>query len=431
MTGMPLRAGKSKSMPSRPTKGDTGGDTRRVTRCRVCGGKNLTMVLDLGKTPLANSYLSRPTDPEKWFPLQLLFCNDCTLVQLSCVVNPALMFREYSYRTSTSQTMQHHFDELAESIRSKFLRSSKDLVVEIGSNDGTLLGAFKKLGARVLGIDPAENLAKIANQRGLETLPEFFNSELALKILETKGPAKVVIGSNVFAHVDDLHDLMRGVLALLEDDGIFSIEVPYLGDLVQNVEYDTIYHEHLSYFTVHPIASLFAEFGMQLLDVARLETHGGSIRVTGKKTRRRALAVPLLSFEDRCGLNKASTYRSLAQRVRYQKEYLNHTLKSIKTNGHKIAGYGAPAKGNTMLNFCRIGTDTLDYLVDTTPEKIGKYSPGMHIPIRETRAFHHDPPPFALLLAWNYEKEIILKEQNYTGRFIVPIPSPRVLSRSN
>lgn len=430
MIGMPTLTGSPKHVPTGMTSGVTSKDARRVTRCRVCTSKDLTMVLNLGKTPLANSYLTGPTDPEKWFPLQLLFCNECALVQLSYVVNPNLMFRNYSYRTSASLTMPRHFEELAEFIHTNFLRSSKDLVVEIGSNDGTLLSAFKTRGARVLGIDPAENLAKIANNQGLETLPEFFNSEVAREIREARGPAKAIIGNNVFAHVDDLHDLMKGVTLLLDDEGVFSIEVPYLGDLVQNVEYDTIYHEHLSYFTVHPIARLFTEFGMKLLDVARLETHGGSIRIIGKKTRRRRAAVPLLLFETRCGLNKVDAYRSLSQRVQYQKEYLNYTLKSIRIKGHHIVGYGAPAKGNTMLNFCKLGTDILDYLTDTTPEKIGKVSPGTHIPIRGTRRFHEDQPPFALLLAWNYEKEIILKEQSYTGQFIVPIPYPRVLSKS-
>lgn len=417
-------------MRARPQGAESASDSRRVTRCRVCRSKDLTLVLNLGKTPLANSYLTRPTDPEKWFPLQLLFCNDCALVQLSYVVNPNLMFKDYAYRSSGSITMPHHFRELAQFIHSNFLMSSKDLVVEIGSNDGTLLGAFKELGSRVLGIDPAENLAKIANNRGLETLPEFFNSKTALRVRETKGRASAIIANNVFAHVDDLHDLMGGISMLLEDGGVLSIEVPYIGDLNQNAEYDTIYHEHLSYFSVRPIQRLFSEFQMRLLDVTRLEVHGGSIRIIGKKSIGRPSNVPFVAFEKKCGLDKLETFLSLANRVEYQKEYLRYMLKNIKSQGHIVVGYGAPAKGNTLLNVCGIGSETLEYVIDTTSEKIGKFTPGTHIPIYETERFRRDQPPYALLLAWNYEKEIILKEKGYAGQFIIPIPSPRILSRN-
>ena len=405
-------------------------DAKRVTRCRVCGSKDLTLILDLGKTPLANSYLTRPTDPEKWFPLQLLFCNTCALVQLSYVVNPNLMFRNYAYRSSSSTTIPRHFQELAQFVHSNFLKSSKDLVVEIGSNDGTLLSAFKELGSRVLGIDPAENLARIANQRGLETLPDFFNSEAARRIRQTKGPANVMIGNNIFAHVDDLHDFMEGVTSLLEEGGVFSIEVPYLGDLNQNVEYDTIYHEHLSYFSVHPIERLFSEFQMRLLSVTKLEVHGGSIRVIGKKTRERIPKVPFMAFEKRCGLNRLETFHALAYRVEYQKQCLKYMLDNVRSEGHRIVGYGAPAKGNTLLNVCGIGSATLEYVIDTTPEKIGKFTPGTHIPIYDTERFRRDQPPYALMLAWNYEKEIIIKEMNYTGQFVIPIPYPRILSKN-
>jgi SAM-dependent methyltransferase len=416
-------------MRERQKRAESRSDSRRVKRCRVCGSKDLTLVLDLGKTPLANSYLTRPTDPEKWFPLRLLFCNGCALVQLSHVVNPDLLFRKYAYRSSASETMPSHFRELAGFIKSNFLKSSKDLVVEIGSNDGTLLRAFKEIGTSVLGIDPAENLASIANERGLGTLPEFFNSEVAQRIRETKGPARAIIGNNVFAHVDDLRDLMEAVALLLDDEGVFSIEVPYVGDLNQNVEYDTIYHEHLSYFSVHPIARIFSDFGLSVTNVTRLDVHGGSIRVIGKKKRDRG-KVPFIEFEKRCGLDRLEIFQSLAHRVEYQRDSLMQTLRGLKSNGNKIIGYGAPAKGNTLLNFCGIGTDLLDYVIDTTPEKIGKFTPGTHIPIYETERFRRDPPPYALLLAWNYEKEVIIKETNYSGQFIIPIPSPRILSRN-
>ena len=337
------------------------------------------------------------------------------------------MFRTYAYRSSSSTTIPHHFYELAEFFHSNFLKSSKDLVVEIGSNDGTLLSAFKALGSRVLGIDPAENLARIANERGLETVPEFFDPELARQILERKGPARIIIGNNVFAHIDNLHNLMEGVTSLLTDGGIFSIEIPYLGDLNQSVEYDTVYHEHLSYFSVLPIERLFTEFRMGLLNVTRIEVHGGSIRVIGSKTDKKLPKLPLIDLEKKCGLNKLDTYRSLADRVEYQKWYLGDTLCKLKAKGQTIVGYGAPAKSNTLLNVCKIGSETLDYLIDTTPDKIGKFTPGTHIPIRDTETFRQNQPTYALMLAWNYEKEILLKERYYKGQFIVPIPYPRIL----
>ena len=429
MIGMPPRAGCPKPIPTRRAKTDAGEDARRVTRCRVCGGKDLTMVLDLGRTPLANAYLTRPTDPEKWFPLQLLFCNDCALVQLSHVVNPTLMFKEYAYRTSTSQTMPRHFGELAAFVYSNFLKSSRDLVVEVGSNDGTLLSAFKALSVRVLGVDPAENLAKIANNRGLETLPVFFDSRVAQEIRETRGPAKVIIGNNVFAHVDDLRNLMKGVALLLDIEGVFSIEVPYVGDLNQGVEYDTVYHEHLSYFSVHPIARIFSDFGFSIVAVTRLGVHGGSIRVIGKKGLGRH--VHFLDFERRCGLDRLKTFESLSNRVEYQSEMLIRTLEDLRARGKKVVGYGAPAKGNTLLNYCKIGTNLIDYTIDTTPEKVGKYTPGMHLPIKDTKTFRKERPPFALMLAWNYEKEILMKEADYPGQFIIPIPYPRLLDTNN
>jgi len=327
--------------------------------------------------------------------------------------------------------MPQHFRELAQLISSEFMASSKQLVVEIGSNDGTLLAALKERGLQVLGIDPAANLARIANERGVETLPQFFDSDMADQIRERRGKAGVIIANNVLAHVDDLHDFMQGATSLLENDGILSVEVPYVGDLNQNVEYDTIYHEHLSYFSVHPISRLFSNFGLRLESVTRLDVHGGSIRVTGRKSRKKDSRIPFMEFEKRCGLNKVETYESLSGRIEYQKEYLKHTLGNLKSKGSMIVGYGAPAKGNTLLNVCEIGPETLDYVIDTTPEKIGKFTPGMHIPIYETERFRKDQPRYCLMLAWNYEKEIVLKERDYTGQFIVPIPSPKVLSQNN
>ncbi len=419
-----MRMGERKSRAS-------GSDSRRVSRCRICRDRNLTRVIDLKRTPLANSFLSKPNDPEKWFPLEVLYCNSCGLLQLSEVVNPNLMFKEYPYRSSSSNSMLQHFRELAQSLSSEFITSSKQLVVEVGSNDGTLLSALKERGVRVLGVDPAANLARLANARGVETLPTFFDSDTADRIRDERGKAQVIVANNVLAHVDDVHEFMRGVSSLLEADGILSVEVPYAGNLNQNVEYDTVYHEHLSYFSVHPLLRLFSDFDIRLERVARLDVHGGSIRVTGRKTNKKFVSNPFVEFEKRCGLNRLETYQRLSDRIEYQMQDLRETLESLKSEGHEIVGYGAPAKSTTLLNACKIGAETLDYVIDTTPEKIGKFTPGTHIPIFRTERFQKEQPPYCLMLAWNYEKEILLKERQYTGQFIVPIPYARVLSRNS
>jgi hypothetical protein len=224
---------------------------------------------------------------------------------------------------------------------------------------------------------------------------------------------------------------MKGVSLLLDDGGILSAEFPYLGDLNQNVEYDTIYHEHLSYFSLNPINHLLNEFGLKLTGVARLEVHGGSIRITAEKSKRTRPRIQFLDFEKKSGLQLLKSYETLSYRVEYQKQYLRHLLTEIKSKGHKVIGYGAPAKGNTLLNVCKIGPETVSYLIDTTPEKQGKFAPGSHIPVYDTSRFRNDEPEFALMLAWNYEKEIIIKEKDYLGQFIIPIPYPRVLSRNS
>lgn len=404
-------------------------DFTLLKKCRICHSNNIAIVLDLGSTPLANSFITKPDQVEKRFPLDLVFCNECGLVQLGHIVNPNLMFRWYLYQSSSSDTIPQHFRELAYYLCSTFITSSKQLVVEIGSNDGVLLRAFKSLGANVLGIEPAANLAKIANEQGLETIPEFFNSSMAHEVSKM-GKAKLIVANNVFAHINDLHDFMTGVVTLLEDDGFVSVEFPYLGDLNQNVEYDTIYHEHLSYFTINPVNRLFLEYGMKIMSVKRLEVHGGSVQIIAKKTSKLGPEIPFLEFERRSGLGKLETYETLAYRVEYQKEYLKHALTDLKSKGNKIIGYGAPAKGNTMLNVCDIGCETLDYIIDSTPVKQGLFTPGTHIPIHPPEKFHKEQPPFALMLAWNYEKEILLKEQSYVGQFIIPLPYPHVLPKN-
>ncbi|MDI6640084.1 MAG: methyltransferase domain-containing protein [Methanocellales archaeon] len=402
--------------------------------CRVCGSKKLHKFLSLGPTPLANKFLreNQLGSPEVFYPLDVYFCSNCYLVQLLDVISPKVMFEEYVYLTGASKPMQIHFSGLAEDVIQSFRPSENSLVVDIGSNDGTLLQCFSKFGLRTLGIEPATNIARLAEAKGIQTVNDFFDEECAMKLHKEYGQANVILATNVFAHVDDLESFLRGINHLLSNDGIFIIEVPYLLNLLNNMEFDTIYHEHLSYFAVHPLVYLFRKFGMEVVDVKQVPVHGGSIRVFVQRSAKQQSqnVAKLLLMEREAKLDSLKTYLKFADEVALLKEKLVRLLKVLKKEGARITGYGAPAKGNILLNYCNIGTDVLDYITDTTPFKQGCYTPGMHIPVFPEKKFHEEPPNYALLLAWNYADEILQKESEYRqkgGKFILPIPEPKVI----
>lgn len=402
--------------------------------CHICGNSDLNVFLSLGATPLANAFL-RPEQlgqTESRFPLDVCYCWGCGLVQLTVVVPGEVLFRDYPYQTGVSQTMIAHMAELASDAMGMEGRTRNDLIVDIGSNDGTLLASFKPYAVRVLGVEPASNIAALARQRGIPTLNAFFGKDVARQILSEHGPASVVLATNVLAHVTSLEEFVSGVAVLLSKSGSLVVEVPYLVDMIEGVEFDTIYHEHLRYYAVRPLVELFAHHGMVVADVKRVRIHGGSIRVVAKKlpaTPSSGLA-ELLSLEARSRLNSLDTYLDFAVKARKVKSDLPAMLRDMKSHGKRVVGYGAPAKGNTLLNYCGIGTDLLDYLVDTTPSKQGRYSPGMHIPVIPENRFREEPPDYALMLAWNYEEEILRKEAAFLdsgGRFVIPIPAPRLV----
>jgi len=331
--------------------------------------------------------------------------------------------------------MKQHFSEIVTEVVKNFSLTKDDLVVDVGSNDGTLLKGFKQFGIKTLGVEPATNVALVAERDGIETLNDFFSAEVARKIIERNGHAKVIIGTNVFGHVNDLDNILQAVDSLLTDDGLFIIEVPYLVDLLSKTEFDTMYHEHLSYFSLKPLVTLFKTFNMTLFDVKRTPVHGGSIRcyVRRSPSKIENPVYELLVLEEDLKLNSLSTYLEFATRVRNIKLQLTSLLKRLKKEGNRIIGYGAAAKGNTLLNCCKIGTDILDCVVDNTPFKQGLYTPGMHIPVvssgRIDKTFR-DLPNYALVLAWNYLDEILEKERKYRelgGKFVVPIPEPRIV----
>jgi SAM-dependent methyltransferase len=402
-----------------------------MARCRVCQQTTLEKFLSLGPTPLANRFLTREQleETEPSFPLDVYFCHTCGLVQLIDVVPAEVLFRDYPYLTGVSSPMRTHFAALAEDVAQEYHVGPGSLVVDIGSNDGTLLTGFRRRGLQIVGIEPAANVAAIANAAGIPTMNQFFTPALAEEIARTRGPAKVILATNVFAHVHDLDRFLQGVSALLSADGVFVIEVPYLVDILDKTEFDTIYHEHLSYFAVRPMVTLFTRFGLEIVGLKRVSVHGGSIRVAVQKARgpQAPVVTQFLNEEAERGLESMRTYRDFADRVRLIREELVDLLRCLKANGKRTVGYGAPAKGNTLLNFCKVGPDLLEYLVDATPAKQGRFSPGMHVPVVPENRFQTDQPDYALLLAWNYAEEIVKKEVAFRergGKFITPIPRP-------
>ena len=406
--------------------------------CRVCQSRRLIRVFGFGSTPPANEFLKDRSKQslrgEKWFPLNVVMCRDCSLLQLEDVVDPKLLFKNYVYVSSTSKNFVAHFQSLARDIYRQLGLKKGSLVIDVGSNDGILLKPFTKLGMRVLGIEPAENIARAANKAGIKTIAKFFSPGLASQIKKTYGTADLITATNVFAHVDDLDALLTGVKILLKDNGVFMIEVPYLVNFLKQNLFDTVYHEHLSYFGVRPLKTLFDQRGMKIFDVKKVASHGGSIRVLIKNKGADRKILPSVSrfvrMERQLGLNLLSPYRQFAKRVETNKKRLNQLLAKLKKSGKKIVGYGAPAKGNTLLNYFGIDDKTLDYIVDDSPYKQGLFTPGTHIPVVAARVLYDDMPDYVLILAWNFAKPIMKAHGRYKqkgGRFIIPVPEPRIV----
>jgi hypothetical protein len=410
--------------------------THRTT-CRGCGGERLHPFLALGPTPLANSLLRDPSEfaTEASYPLDVHFCETCSLVQLLDVVDPEVLFRDYIYVTGTSDTIARHNVEYARTVVDLTGATHADLVVEVASNDGSLLSRFAQLGVRALGVEPATNIARLARERGLETVNEFFDRRTAAALRERYGSARAVIGNNVLAHVDDPRDFLAGFRTLLDDRGLAIVEVPYLGELVDRLEYDTVYHEHLCYFSVAALARLYERAGLGIVRIDRVPVHGGSLRVyaaSDERVRNHAPeVVAMIAAERAAGLHDLARYRRLAGEVEENRRALRALLAGLRAQGRTIAGYGAPAKGNTLLNYCGITVDELPYTVDRSPLKVGRYTPGTHIPVLTVETLLERQPDYLLILAWNFADEIIAQQDEYRrrgGQFIVPIPTPRVVS---
>lgn len=408
-----------------------------LKNCRTCGERNLRTFLSLGPMPIPNGFLKKEQllEGEAYFPLDVAFCENCGLMTLVHVVRPDIMFRNYVYIPGTSTTMIDHFAELAKDNVVRFKLNKNSLVIDIGSNDGTLLKQFKILGVKVMGIDPAKNIAEEATRQGIKTIAEFFNEKLAKKVAKEHGKADLITGTNVVAHINDLVDLLKGVSSLLKDNGVFIGEFPYLVDLIEHGEFDTIYHEHLSYFSIRSLLALASRVNFEIFDVKRTSVHGGSVQVFFKKkglSQEKILpsVAELVALEKSKRLDHIQPFEDFANRTLKKKEELTKLLKELKSQGKRIVGYGAAAKGNVLTNFFRIGPDLLDYIVDSITYKQGLYTPGLHIPIYAESKLIDNQPEYTLILAWNFTDEIIRKNSNYVkkgGKFITTVPEVRIV----
>ena len=401
--------------------------------CRSCGAAGLETVLSLGCTPLANDLREAPGDPEETWPLELAVCTECALAQLTVTVPPERLFSDYAYHSSFSDTMLAHAAELAARVGKARRLGPRSLVVELASNDGYLLRHYRAAGVKVLGIDPAANVVEVARERGVPTLCEFFGAELAERLREEGLEADVVHAHNVLAHVADLNGFVAGIARLLKVTGRAVVEVPYVGDLLDGCEFDTIYHEHLCYFSATALDRLWSRHGLELVDVARVPIHGGSLQqwvaLAGESKRSPSVGA-LLRAEAAAGLDGPEAYRGFATRVEGVRDRLVALLRELKAGGARLAAYGASAKGATLLSYAGVGRDLLDYVVDRSPYKQGRYTPGGGLPIHPPERLAIDVPDYVLLLTWNFADEIFEQQAEYRrrgGRFIVPIPEPRVV----
>jgi SAM-dependent methyltransferase len=403
------------------------------TPCRSCGSQGLQLILSLGRTPLANSLLTAGQlgAPEPTYPLDVVFCPACTLVQITETVPPAQLFNQYLYFSSFSDTALKNAQDIVARIVAERRLGVASLAMEVASNDGYLLQYYQERGIPVLGIEPARNIALAAEARGIPTRCEFFGEPAARRLRETGHRADVIHANNVLAHVADLDGVVAGLRLLLKEDGLAVIEVPYVKDLIDQVEFDTIYHEHLCYFSLTALDHLFRRHGLAIVNVERLPIHGGSLRVFVSHPGATAPAVgQLLAQEAAWGVSEFTFYRDFGQRVDRLRQELVSLLGGLKAQGKRLAAYGASAKGSTLLNYCGIGRETLDFVVDRSTVKQGHYTPGTHLPICAPEKLLETRADYALLLTWNFAAEILEQQAAYQrqgGRFIIPIPEPHIV----
>jgi SAM-dependent methyltransferase len=405
--------------------------------CRFCGTGLRETLVDLGMSPLCQTHLTREqlNHMEPFYPLHAFVCHECFLVQLQEYVSPAEIFTEYAYFSSYSDSWVEHARRYAEMMTQRLGLNGQSLVVELASNDGYLLQHFVRAGIPVLGVEPAANVAKVAVQKGIPTAVRFFGRDAARQIADETGQADLMLGNNVLAHVPDLNDFVAGMKILLKPQGVITLEFPHLCHLMEGNQFDTIYHEHFSYFSFFTAQKVFAAHGLTLFDVEKLPTHGGSLRIYARHAANSALPVApavhaLRQRELETGITRLDTYASFTEKVKETKRALLTFLIDAKRAGKTIVGYGAPGKGNTLLNYCGIRQDFLDYTVDRSPYKQGKYTPGTRIPILHPDRIAETRPDYVFILPWNLKDEIVghmAHVRSWGGKFVVPIPTVSVL----
>ena len=409
------------------------------TTCRLCSSKNLYKFLDLGLQPPSDQFLDKKQiDKETiFYPLAVNTCNSCGFKQLTHTVDPKILYQQdYPYESSLTQSGLNHFYEFALSVKNKFNLSSKDLVIDIGSNVGVLLNSFKSVGTRVLGVDPASNICKIANKRKILTLNSFFDANICKLINKKYGKAKVITGTNVFAHIDDLPELFRNIKKVLhKKDGIFVIEVPHFLNLLNDLEYDTIYHEHLSYITVQPLIKFLKKINLKIFRVEKKDIHGGSIRIficyiNSFQTEKSVNLI--LKQEKKANLNSLKTLNNFSENVKKNRLEIVTLMSKLKSQKKKIIALSTPAKGMTLLNYCKLDKDYINFATEKSKLKIGKFTPGGNIPIFDDNKILKEKPDYAIILAWNFAKEIINNNRLYLkngGKFIIPIPRVKIIKK--
>lgn len=405
---------------------------RPVQECRVCGSSRLVKFLDLGMMPLANNLAPSAAAALQMnrFPMQVQFCEQCSMSQLTVVIDPREMFSHYTYRSSVSKGYAEHCRAMARSTGKALDLSAGDLVVDIAGNDGTLLAEFhEELGVSVLNVDPAGNISKIAIDRGVPTINEFWSGDVAERIVADHGRPKLITATNVFAHVDDVRGFVTAAKDCMADDGVLMLEFPYGVDFIEHREFDTVYFEHLSYVLIKPVVELANSSGLEVFAVEKYDIHGGTVRVFIGNPGNHGVESSVQDFLDReaeAGFHGVNRYLAWSREIDELVEQLSNELRALREAGNKVAAFAASAKGNTLLNACRLDRRSIAYIVDDTPEKIGRFSPGTGIPIVDRSVLASDPPDYLVILAWNFAREIIENTAGFEGKYIIPIPAFKV-----